>query len=90
MVSESARPVHVGAVLDGNNLDPLTLIVDAVDHPVVATARAVQAFKPWLKRLASPTRVTGQGAIQELHDSVATFSCSRASARRAGAVHAIA
>ena len=36
------------------------LVVDAVDHPVVAPAGAVQASEPELERLADAVRVGGQ------------------------------
>src|SRR5215475_3219002 len=36
------RPVGVGSVLDGKDVDAVLSGVDAVDHPVVAAAGAVQ------------------------------------------------
>jgi len=38
--------VNVGAVLDGRDVDPAAVAVDAVDHPVVAAAGAVRPFQP--------------------------------------------
>jgi len=33
-------------VLDGHDVDPAAVIVDAVDYPVVAAASAAQPFEP--------------------------------------------
>ena len=41
------------------------LVVDAVDHPVVAAAGAVQPIEPELERLADTARVGGQRPVQE-------------------------
>jgi hypothetical protein len=57
--SEAMRPVHVGSVLDRHDRDGAEFVVDAVDHPVVATACAVQSGKAELKRLADPPRGLG-------------------------------
>ena len=48
----SAPAVHVGTVLDGDDGDRLTLVVDLVDHPVVATTCAMQALELEAKGLA--------------------------------------
>src|SRR5215831_11526204 len=45
-------PVDVRAVLNGHHLDAAAASVDAVDHPVVATAGTVQALQPELEWLA--------------------------------------
>ncbi len=44
-------------MLDGHDIDSVTVVVDAVDHPVVAAAGGVQPVKPKLERLADPVRV---------------------------------
>src|SRR5215472_17317942 len=61
------RPVDVGAMLDGHDVDPVVLVVDAVDHPVVAAAGTLQPRQPELQRLADAPRIGGQGSIDELH-----------------------
>jgi hypothetical protein len=47
-------------VLDGHDVDPSVLVVDAVDHPVVAPAGAVQPIEPELQWLADTVRAGGQ------------------------------
>jgi hypothetical protein len=42
-LSVLAWPVNVGTVLDGHDRDYVQLLVDAVDHAVVATPGAVQS-----------------------------------------------
>jgi hypothetical protein len=59
-LSEMPWSIDVGAVLDGHDVDPAVLVVDAVDHPVVAPADAVQPVEPELERLADLVRVGGQ------------------------------
>jgi len=54
-------------VLDGHDVDS-PAVVDAVDHPVVAAAGAVQPFQPELEGLANPVRVDRQRPEQELRD----------------------
>ena len=58
--SELPWSIDVGAVLDGHDVDPSVLVVDAVDHPVVTPAGAVQPIEPELERLADTVRVGGQ------------------------------
>ena len=55
-----ACPIHVGAVLDGHDRDGAKIVVNAVNHPVVAAAGAVQSGKAELQRLAGPARVLGK------------------------------
>ncbi len=43
--SELPRPVDVGAVLDSHNIDSAPLVVDTVDHSVVATVGTVQPLQ---------------------------------------------
>ena len=52
--------VDVGAVFDGHDVDAAVLVVDAVDHPVVAAAGAVQPVEPELERRAGAVRVGGR------------------------------
>jgi len=66
-LSELSRSVDVGAVFDGQDGDQVELVVDAVDHAVVAAPGAVQPGQAELERLADPVRIGGQGAVQELH-----------------------
>jgi len=47
-------------VLDGHDVDAAALVVDAVDHPLVAPAGAVQPVEPELERPADAVRVGGQ------------------------------
>ena len=54
--SERPRPVHVGAVLDGDYGDPALVIVDTVDHAVITTSSTVKAFKAKLQRFAHAVR----------------------------------
>ena len=58
--SELPWSVDVGAVLDGHDVDPAVLVVDTVDHPIIAPAGAVQPVEPEPERLADPVRVGGQ------------------------------
>jgi len=55
-----AWPVEVRAVLDGDDSDQAAAVVDAVDHPVVASAGAVQPGQAEPERLAGPARALGQ------------------------------
>jgi hypothetical protein len=55
-------------VLDGHDIDPTAVIVDAVNHPVVAAAGAMQTLQPQLERLAGPLRAGRQGTVEELDD----------------------
>jgi hypothetical protein len=77
-------------VLDGHHVDAAVLVVDAVDHPVIAAAGAVQTPQPEPERLATRCGLAASDPYRNSTTAVATFSGSRASARRAGAVHAIA
>jgi hypothetical protein len=43
--------IDVGAVFDGHGVVTAVLVVDAVDHLVVAPADAVQPVEPELERL---------------------------------------
>ena len=63
--SELSRSVDVGAVFDGQDGDQMALVVDAVDHAVVAAPGAVQPGEAELERLADPVGIGGQGAVQE-------------------------
>src|SRR6266568_5542021 len=65
--SQLAWPVDVGTVLDSYHVDPAAVVVDAVDHPLVAAAGTVQALEPKLERLTHPVRIVSQGTVQELH-----------------------
>jgi hypothetical protein len=47
-------------VLDGQDVNAAVLVVDAVDHPVVAAPGAVQPVEPELERLADSVRAGGQ------------------------------
>ena len=68
----------------------MALVVDAVDHAVVASPGAVQPGEAELQRLADPVRVGGQGSVQEFHRCGRDLLGQPLSARRAGAVQAIA
>jgi hypothetical protein len=59
-LSELTRPVHVGPVLDGHNCDGAKIVVNPVDHPVVAAPGAVQSGEAELQRLADSARGLGQ------------------------------
>ena len=78
--------VDVGAVFDGHDVDAAVLVVDTVDHPVVAPAGAVQPFEPELERLAGSVGVAASDPYRNSTAAVATFSGNRASARRVGQV----
>src|SRR5205823_1531668 len=65
--SKLAWPVDVGAVLDGHHVDAAALVVNAVNHPVVAAAGAVQTLQPEPEWLAGPVRAGCQRPVQELH-----------------------
>src|ERR1017187_3403448 len=58
-LSELPWSVDVGAVFDGHDVDAAVLVVDAIDHPVIAAAGAVQPVEPELKRAAHPARAGG-------------------------------
>jgi hypothetical protein len=45
-LSELPWSIDVGAVLDGHDVAAAVLVIDAVDHPVVAAAGAVQPVEP--------------------------------------------
>jgi hypothetical protein len=47
-LSELPWSGDVGAMFDGHDVDAAVLVVDTVDHPVVAAAGAVQPFEPGL------------------------------------------
>jgi hypothetical protein len=55
-----AWPVDVRAVLDGDDSDQAAAVVDAMDHPVVASAGAVQPGQAEPERLAGLARALGQ------------------------------
>src|SRR5215813_4973321 len=50
--SDATRPVNIGAVLDRHDRERAEVVVNAVDHPVVAAAGAMQSGKAELERLA--------------------------------------
>jgi hypothetical protein len=77
-------------VLDGHDVHPTAVIVDAVDHPVVAAADAVQTPQPQPERLADPVRAGRQEPYKNSTTATATFPGSRASTRQAAAVQAMA
>jgi hypothetical protein len=56
-------------VLDGYHLDAATVIVDAVDHPVVAVVGTVRTLQPEPEWLAYPVPAGRQRPIQELRYS---------------------
>src|ERR1022692_4251421 len=88
-LSELPWSVDVGAMFDGHDVDTAVLVVDTVDHPVVAAAGTVQPVEPELERLADPV-LAASDPYRNSTAATATFSGSRASAQRPGAVHAIA
>jgi len=55
-------------VLDGDDVDAMLGVVDAVDHAVVAASSAVQPFEVELQRFADAWRVGGKRAVDELDD----------------------
>ena len=57
--SESSRPVDVGAVLDGYHGDQVPLVINTVDHAIIAAASAMKPFKTELQRLADAVRAGG-------------------------------
>jgi hypothetical protein len=59
---ELAGSVHIGAVLDGYDLNAVGLVIDAVDDPVITAPRAEQAFQAKPQRLADPA--LRAGAVQ--------------------------
>jgi hypothetical protein len=54
------RAVGVGAVFEGDDLDAVVAVVDAVDDPVVAAAGAVQSGQVELEGFADSPGVGGQ------------------------------
>jgi hypothetical protein len=62
----SARAVDVRSVVDVNDVDPLRLVVDAVQHAVGTAARTKQAAEFALEGLADAVRLAGQVAEREL------------------------
>lgn len=60
-----SRSVGVGAIEDADDSDPMMPVVDAVDHPVGAPARAVTILQRRAQLLADPVRVVQQGADDE-------------------------
>jgi len=56
-LSEFSRSVNVGAVFDGQDSDQVALVVDAVDHAVVAAPGAMQPGEAELERLADPVGI---------------------------------
>ncbi len=67
--SEWSRPVDVGAVLDGYDGDQAPLVINTVDHAVIAASGAMKSFEAEFQRLADAVRAGGQRAVQQLHDS---------------------
>ena len=59
-LSEFPRSVNVGAVFDSQDCDQVALVVDAVDHTIIAAPGAVQPGEAELERLADPVRIGGQ------------------------------
>jgi hypothetical protein len=55
-----AWPVHVGAVLDCHDRNGVQVIVDAVDHPVVASPGAVQSGEAELEWRAGSVGILGK------------------------------
>jgi thiazole synthase ThiGH ThiG subunit len=55
-----AWPANVGAVLDCHDRNAVQVIVDAVDHPVVASPGAAQSGEAALEWLADPAGILGQ------------------------------
>ena len=60
--------VDIGPVVDGHDVDALTLVIDAVAHPVIPAPRAMQSLEPELKRLADTVRIRRQRPVAELND----------------------
>lgn len=60
LCARSVRSVNVGAMFDGYDGDLAPPIIDAVDHPVVTTASAVQPLETQLQRFADAVRACGQ------------------------------
>src|SRR5487761_1275257 len=59
----SSRAVSVGAVHDGGDDDRDLLVLDQVQHPVLAPARRVLRRERLKERLADPVRVLRQRAV---------------------------
>jgi hypothetical protein len=62
----SAATVSVGSVLDPDDVDDVTLLVQAVDDPIGAAPRREVAGQLTSERLAYPARVHTQWAAAEL------------------------
>jgi hypothetical protein len=77
-------------VLDREDLNAAARLVDSVDDAVVAAPRAVQPFQAKLKRLPTRRGLAASDAYRNSTTAVAIFSGSLCSARRAGAVQAMA
>ena len=65
----SGRSFRMLTIIDVVSKQCPAIIVDTVDHPVIAAAGAVKSLKAQLQRLADPVRAGGQRAVQELYDS---------------------
>jgi hypothetical protein len=77
-------------MLYGQGRDLPDVVVDTVDHLVVTAPRAVQPAEAEPERLPSRRGFAATEPYRNSTAAVATFSGSRASARRAGAAQAIA
>ena len=66
-LSEFSRSVNVGTVFDSQNSDQVALVVDAVDHAVVASPGAVQTGEAELELLADPVGIGSQGTVKKFH-----------------------
>ncbi len=64
----STASVYIGTMVDSQNLDAVSVIVDRVEDPVRATSGTKEALELPLKRLAHATGCVRQVAEGELDD----------------------
>jgi hypothetical protein len=61
----SARPIHLGAAADLQDVEALGVVVEAVDDAEVAATRCPQTFEFPLQRLTAAARIRSQATEDE-------------------------
>ena len=61
------RSVNIGAVLDGHDCDAADLILDHINHAIVAAPLAVQAYQTEPQWLSDTPWIFGQRSVDELY-----------------------
>lgn len=62
----SVVAVDITSVLDGDDLDDQSVVLDSVEHSIVSSPRRVQGCERLAQRLPHPSRILGQSSDDEL------------------------